>query len=77
MTVLLGKRKNLFSHWGDPEIACDGRSQFTSASFEAFTREHNVKVTYSNPPFPQANGASESGVKMAKGFYAKKTFSEH
>ena len=63
----------MFSHWGYPEeIACDGGSQFTSASFEAFTREHNVKVTYSSPPFPQANSASESDVKIAKSVLRQK-----
>ena len=63
----------MFSHWGYPdEIACDGGSQFTSASFEAFTREHNVKVTYSSPPFPQANSAGESDVKIAKSVLRQK-----
>ena len=59
--------KNIFSRWGDPEeIACDGGPQFTARCFMDFAKVHNIKVIYSSAYFPQANGAAEAGVKIAK-----------
>ena len=63
----------MFSRWGDPEeIACDGGPQFTARCFKDFAKEHNIKVTNSSAYFPQANGAVEAGVKIAKNILKQK-----
>ena len=70
---VVDKIKNMFVHWGDPEeIACDGGPQFAARCFRDFANEHNIKVTYSSAYFPQANGAAEAGVKIAKNILKQK-----
>lgn len=66
-SCVIGKMNNMFAHWGDPEeIVSDMGTVFTSALFRNFAQEHNIKLSYSSPHFAQANGAAESGVKIAK-----------
>ena len=70
---VVDKMKNMFVHWGDPEeITCDGGPQFAARCFRDFANEHNIKVTYSSAYFPQANGAAEAGVKIAKNILKQK-----
>ena len=70
---VVDKMKNMFSRWGDPEeITCDGGPQFIARCFKDFAKEHNIKVTYSSAYFPQANGAAEAGVKIAKNILKQK-----
>ena len=70
---VVDKMKNMFSRWEDPEeITCDGGPQLIAKYFKDFVKEHNIKVTYSSAYFPQANGAAEAGVKIAKNILKQK-----
>lgn len=66
-TVVIGKLKNMFSHWGDPEeLVTDNGTQFKSAEFKEFARNSDFKQIFNSPHYSQGNGEAEAGVKIAK-----------
>ena len=59
--------KTIFSDYGLPEELVSGQgSQFTSEQYTSFAKEYNIKITHSNPRYPQSNGFIESMVKITK-----------
>lgn len=59
-------RKN-FSRFGIPqEVSSDGGPQFTNEAFKRFAESWGFKHSISAPYHQQANGKSESAVKIAK-----------
>ena len=61
------KLKNIFARWGiAEELVSDNGRQFTSQAFRSFSEKYGFKQTLTSPYFPQANGAAESAVKIAK-----------
>ena len=57
----------MFSRWGIPEeLVSDNGTQFSSQEFKLFADKYTFKQTFSNPQYPQDNGAAESAVKMEK-----------
>ena len=65
--TVIGKLKWLFARWGIPdEIVSDNAGQFTSTHFKEFAKKYGFICTTVCPHFPQANGAAESAVKIAK-----------
>jgi transposase InsO family protein len=66
---VIGRLKNIFSRWGIPvpeELVSDNGKQFISAEFHLFAERYHITRTFSNPYYPQSNGAAESAVKIAK-----------
>ena len=56
--------KNVICRFGVPkEIVTDNGSQFISHEFQDFCREWGIKLNYSTPRYPQANGQAESSNK--------------
>ncbi|XP_057803371.1 uncharacterized protein LOC131018675 [Salvia miltiorrhiza] len=56
--------KNVICRYGVPkEIVTDNGSQFISADFQDFCRFWNIKLSFSTPMYPQANGQAESSNK--------------
>ena len=65
--TVIGKLQSLFARWGIPdEIVCDNAGQFTRRHFKGFAKKYGFPYTTVSPHFPQANGAAESAVKIAK-----------
>ena len=59
--------KEMFSEHGTPEkLISDNGPQFSSAVFEAFSKEWNFKHVTSSPRYPQSNGFIERQVKTVK-----------
>ncbi|KAL5785135.1 hypothetical protein ACOSQ2_007527 [Xanthoceras sorbifolium] len=53
--------KNVICRYGVPkEIVTDNGSQFISYDFQDFCDKWSIKLSYSNPRYPQANGQAES-----------------
>ena len=56
--------KNIICRFGLPkEIVTDNGSQFISHRFQDFCRNWGIKLSFSTPRFPQANGQAESSNK--------------
>src|SRR5690606_3961736 len=56
--------KNVICRFGVPkEIVTDNGSQFISHEFQDFCREWGIKLNYSTPRYPQANGQAEPSNK--------------
>ena len=65
--AVINKLKDLFARWGVPdEIVSDNGPQFSSDLFRKFSQEYEFKHTTTSPYHPQANGQSESGVRICK-----------
>ena len=63
----IGRLKNIFARYGVPAtLMTDEGTQFTSASFQRFSRAWNFVHDSSSPHFHQANGAAERAVRTAK-----------
>ena len=72
----------MICHFGVPkEIVTDNRSQFISFDFQDFYKEWGIKLSFSTPRYPKANGQVESinktfikiikkRLKKAKGLWA-------
>ncbi|KAL5808664.1 hypothetical protein ACOSQ3_029355 [Xanthoceras sorbifolium] len=57
--------KNVICRYGVPkEIVTDNGSQFISYDFQDFYDKWNIKLSYSSPRYPQANGQAESTNKI-------------
>ncbi|KAL5551749.1 hypothetical protein UlMin_001925 [Ulmus minor] len=53
--------KNIICRFGVPkEIVTDNGSQFISFDFKDFCKEWGIKLSFSTPRYPQANGQVES-----------------
>ena len=56
--------KNIICRYGVPkEIVTDNGSQFISFDFQDFCKFWNIKLSFSTPRYPQANGQAESSNK--------------
>ena len=63
---VLKQLEKWFYDWGWPQvIRSDGGPQFRG-EFKQFCESHSIKHEVSSPYYPQSNGLSEMGVKMAK-----------
>ena len=59
--------KNIFAVHGIPEtVQSDNGPQYTSMEYRDFARTWGFDITTSSPHFPQANGAAERSVQIAK-----------
>ena len=57
----------MMSRWGIPDIIIsDNGPEFSSAQFQAFSRDYGFEHKTSSPRYPQSNGQAEAGVKIAK-----------
>ena len=64
---VIAKMKNLFAHHLVPEVVVsDNATNLTSAEFEKFASKWNFAHVTSSPHYPQANGAAERAVHIAK-----------
>ena len=64
---VINKFKMIFATHGIPEVVVyDNGPQFQCREFQGFSQEYDFQHLTSNPGFPQANGAAESAVKVAK-----------
>ncbi|KAL5840568.1 hypothetical protein ACOSQ4_013176 [Xanthoceras sorbifolium] len=53
--------KNVICRYGVPkQIVTDNGSQFISYNFQDFSDKWKIKLSYSSPRYPQANGQAES-----------------
>ena len=53
--------KNVICHFGVPkEIVTDNGSQLISFDFQDFYKKWGIKISFSTPRYPQANGQAES-----------------
>ena len=53
--------KNVICRFGVPkEIVTDNGSQFISTNFQDFCKEWGIRLSFSTPRYPQANGQAES-----------------
>jgi transposase InsO family protein len=64
---VINKLKNIFARWGIPSIlVTDNGPQYGSQQFRDFVRQYCFEHVTSSPRYPQANGAAEAAVKIAK-----------
>ena len=64
---LISAVRDIFCRVGVPDVIwSDGGTQFTSAAFQAFLRDWQIRHKRSSPMYPQSNGKAESAVKAAK-----------
>jgi len=65
--AVIGKIKTSFARFGIPqEVISDNGSQFSCSAFEEFAKSWGFVHSTCSPYHSQANGAAESGVKIAK-----------
>ena len=70
--TLIETMKNCFSRHGIPqEIVSDNGRQYAARRFRQFTREWQIKHTFSSPRYPRSNGLAESMVKSVKRLFRK------
>ena len=61
--------KKLFACWGIPlQLVTDNGTQFVSAEFQGFLKQHGVKHYTTAPYKPSSNGAAERAVGSLKSF---------
>lgn len=63
---VVNKCKQLFAVHGIPEILVSDNGPQFQGDFKEFAEEYDFHHVTSSPVFPQANGAAESSVKIAK-----------
>ncbi|KAK7925769.1 hypothetical protein WMY93_008079 [Mugilogobius chulae] len=63
---LLVKTKSTFTSPGGTLVCKDNGPQFASNEFRQFSEAYNFEHTTSSPHYPQANGAAERSVAIAK-----------
>lgn len=65
--TIVKKLKKHMARYGLAEtLISDNGPQFTSETFEKFTKKYNMRHQTSSPHHPQGNGKAESAVKTAK-----------
>lgn len=66
-TAVINKFRLIFATHGIPDvIISDNGPQFQCRQFKDFAEEYDFEHRTSSPGFPQANGAAEAAVKIAK-----------
>ena len=64
--------EEMFNLFGYPEwVISDNGRQFASREFNEFLTERGIQPRKTSPYYPQSNGLSKSGVKIAKNLLAK------